>query len=79
MEYWSVTLQYYIQARGMFHIITRPVGLGNRKEDHIHERSIEILQWTGKIFIGLRVKYFMSFVLFPVAFVIYDLYGILGT
>ena len=33
----------------------------------------------GKVSIGLRVKYFMNFVLFPVAIVKYDIYGILVT
>ena len=31
----------------------------------------------GKIVIGLRVKYGMAFVPFPVAIVIYNLYGII--
>ena len=33
----------------------------------------------GKISMGLRVKYFMNFVLFPVAVVTYDIYGFLVT
>ena len=33
----------------------------------------------GKVSMGLRVKYFMNFVLFPVAIVTYDIYGILVT
>ena len=33
----------------------------------------------GKISMGLQVKYFMNFVLFPVAIVTYDVYGILVT
>ena len=33
----------------------------------------------GKIAMGLRVKYFMNFVLFPVAIVTYVLYGLVST
>ena len=33
----------------------------------------------GKIAIGLRLKYFMNFVLFPVAIVTYVLYGLVLT
>ena len=41
----------------------------------------DCLQFTvrGKIAMGLRVKYFMNFILFPVAIVTYVFYGLVLT